>query len=248
MPFMTEGSRARPGRPRLVPDAGDLSGREQILDAAAELFVRHGFAATSTRMIAERVGIRQASLYYHFAGKDELLLELLTTSVRPSLEVVHAIERCAPDASPAAALYALALVDAHTLAVTPHNVGTLYLLPEIQYERYDAFRQDRLDLQLAYGRMGYAAATPEIRELGVDRIGALLLQLAEVVIQVRHTREPDQLDAETVAASCLRLCGLSTQQIGDAAAAAVAVLDACDDAAGGALTAISGEPSTTPDR
>jgi AcrR family transcriptional regulator len=239
-------SRPRPGRPRLVPDAGDLSGREQILDAAAELFVRHGFAATSTRMIAERVGIRQASLYYHFAGKDELLLELLTTSVRPSLEVVDAIEQRSPDASPAAALYALALVDAHTLAATPHNVGTLYLLPEIQYERYDAFRQDRLDLQLAYGRLGHEAATPEIRELGVDRIGALLLQLAEVVIQVRHTREPDNLDAETVASSCLRLCGLSREQIGDAAGAAAALLDACGDPAHGTLTATSGDPSKDP--
>lgn len=244
---MTESSsRARPGRPRLVPDEGDLSGREQILDAAAELFVRHGFAATSTRMIAERVGIRQASLYYHFAGKDELLLELLTTSVRPSLEVVDAIEQCVPDASPAAALYALALVDAHTLAATPHNVGTLYLLPEIQYERYDAFRQDRLDLQLAYGRLGHAAATLEIRELGVDRIGALLLQLAEVLIQVRRTREPDSLDAETVASSCLRLCGLSREQIGDAAGAAAAILDACGDPARGTLTATSGEPSRAP--
>src|SRR5690242_5159305 len=123
-------SRARLGRPRHTPEAlgADTPPRDQILDAAAALFVEHGFAATSTRMIAERVGIRQASLYYHFSGKDELLIELLTTSVRPSLEAVGRIEGLVPGtASAAAALYLLALIDVQTLSRTPHNIGTLYL-------------------------------------------------------------------------------------------------------------------------
>lgn len=39
-----------------------LIGEESPVDDAGELFVARGFAATSTREIAERVGIRQASL------------------------------------------------------------------------------------------------------------------------------------------------------------------------------------------
>ena len=75
--------RRRAGRPRLRPASdADVPPREEILDAAAGLFVSQGLAATTTRQIAERVGIRQASLYYYFAGKDEILLELLTQSVR----------------------------------------------------------------------------------------------------------------------------------------------------------------------
>ena len=75
-----------------------MAPRAQILDAAAELFVRQGLAATTTRQIADRVGIRQASLYYHFAGKDEILLELLTQSVRPSLLLAATLEsRCRDD-------------------------------------------------------------------------------------------------------------------------------------------------------
>lgn len=51
-----------------------MAPREEILDAAAGLFVDRGFEGTSTREIAEAVGIRQASVYYHFpSGKDEIL-------------------------------------------------------------------------------------------------------------------------------------------------------------------------------
>ncbi len=131
----------RVGRPRLIDDSdSDLSPREQILEVAAELFSENGFDATSTRAIAERVGIRQASLYYHFAGKDEILIELLTTSVRPSMDFVRQLEAQVPaGATPAGALYALAVIDVETLIRTPHNIGTLYLLPEVQHERYDGF-------------------------------------------------------------------------------------------------------------
>jgi AcrR family transcriptional regulator len=92
---------ARVGRPRAVPDAGSpLSPREQILDAAAALFAEHGLSGTSTRAIAERVGIRQASLYYHFAGKDDLLVELLTRSVRPASTWCAASRTSSPSAPP----------------------------------------------------------------------------------------------------------------------------------------------------
>lgn len=210
-------SRPRLGRPRHTPEetGADTSPREQILDAAAALFVEHGFAATSTRMIAERVGIRQASLYYHFSGKDELLIELLTTSVRPSLDAVVAIEALVPErATAAAALHLLASVDVDTLGRTPHNIGTLYLLPEIQHERYDDFRAERRQLQEAYGRLGTQAAAPGVlSRITSAQLGELLIQLTEVVIQIRRVREPDDSDADAIAMSCLRLCGLADDAI-----------------------------------
>jgi AcrR family transcriptional regulator len=211
---------ARPGRPRHAPGSGpaDATPREQILDAAAALFAERGFAATTTRLIAERVGIRQASLYYHFAGKDELLIELLTTSVRPSLDALRRIEALVPDrATAAAALYLLVLIDVETLCRTPHNIGTLYLLPEVQHERYDSFRAERQELQDAYGRLGARAAWPSVLA-GTDpqRLGELLIQLAEVVIQIRRSREPDGADAQTIAGSCLRLCGCPEPEIDQA--------------------------------
>ena len=49
------------------------STKQQILDAALELFSMRGFEATSIAQIAEAVGIRKASLYSHFAGKQDIL-------------------------------------------------------------------------------------------------------------------------------------------------------------------------------
>jgi len=220
--------RPRPGRPRHAPTSGPAGAtpREQILDAAAALFAERGFAATTTRLIAERVGIRQASLYYHFAGKDELLIELLTTSVRPSLDAVRRIEGLVPgSASAAAALYLLALIDVETLGRTPHNIGTLYLLPEVQHERYDSFRAERQELQDAYGRLGARAASPSVLAgTSAQRLGELLIQVTEVVIQIRRAREPDSADAQAIAASCLRLCGCPLPMIDRARSEAAELL------------------------
>ncbi len=200
-----------------------LSGREQILDAAAALFVESGFAGASTRAIADRVGIRQQSLYYHFAGKDEILVELLSNSVRPSNEFVSGIEARVPqEISAAGALYALASVDARTLRRTPHNIGILYLHPEVQDARFDAFRDERTQLRAAYGRLGAAAAHPDVAaSLDASRLGVLLIQIAEVVIQLRRDGETDRDDEATVAASCLRLVGLTSSEIDSARAEAV---------------------------
>jgi AcrR family transcriptional regulator len=209
-------TRPRQGRPRHTPpsDPG-TSAREQILDAAGALFVERGIASTSTRMIAERVGIRQASLYYHFATKEEILAELLATSVRPSLQMVERIQALVPErATSAAALYAVAAMDVRTLSRTPYNIGTLYLLPEVRTERFDAFRAERGRLQESYGTLGALAAAEGVaRSLPAERLGELLIQLVEVVIQIRRSREPEAADTEVIASSCLRLCGLGEPEV-----------------------------------
>lgn len=46
--------------------------RAAILAAAEDLFAEHGFAATRLEDVAERVGIRRASIVYHFRDKTEL--------------------------------------------------------------------------------------------------------------------------------------------------------------------------------
>jgi AcrR family transcriptional regulator len=203
--------RRRAGRPRLRPASDtEVAPRAEILDAAAELFVSQGLAATTTRQIAARVGIRQASLYYYFAGKDEILLELLTQSVRPSLEVAAELEsRCRDD--PAAGLYALALIDVATLTRAPHNVATLYLTPEVQAQEFAPFRAERAQLQAVYGRLGRAASAGH----GMDEplTAALLMQLVESVIQLRRTGALRDGYGHEIAAACLRLVGLGPAEV-----------------------------------
>jgi AcrR family transcriptional regulator len=52
------------------------STRERILEVALELFNEQGYAETSLREIADRLGVTKAALYYHFERKEDILLEL----------------------------------------------------------------------------------------------------------------------------------------------------------------------------
>ena len=165
------------------------------------------------------MGIRQASLYYYFTGKDEILLELLTQSVRPSLQAAAALES-QYRADPAAGLYALALTDVATLAQAPHNVAVLYLMPEIQGEEFAPFRAERAQLQASYGRLGHAASADH----GMDEslTATLLMQLVESVIQLRRTGELRDGYGHEIAAACLRLIGLEPADIARARATGLA--------------------------
>ncbi|GAA0993539.1 TetR/AcrR family transcriptional regulator [Subtercola frigoramans] len=209
---------ARAGRPRAnsTDQVSSLTGREQILDAAAALFAELGFSGTSTRAIADRVGIRQQSLYYHFAGKDDILAELLSDSVHPSINFIDLIKARVPaHVSAAGALFALACVDIQTLRRARRNIGTLYLLPEVQEPRFEAFRAERTSLREAYGQLGTAAASPEIRPLlDPATIGTILMQIVEVVIQLRRNGERTIGDDDlTIATTCLRAVSLTTPEI-----------------------------------
>jgi AcrR family transcriptional regulator len=55
---------------------GDAT-RAQIIDAARDLLREDGFAATTTRAVAERANVRLSLVHYHFGGKGPLLAALL---------------------------------------------------------------------------------------------------------------------------------------------------------------------------
>lgn len=211
---MSTTPRARVGRPRAHAGSTELEPREEILDAAAALFVENGFAATTTRAIAERIGIRQASLYYHFSGKDDILAELLERTVRPGIDVARML-REDPAIMPATALHTLAVRDIQTLTDAPHNVGTLYLLPEANRDRFDGFRAARRELRDAYGAFARDAATDVVREAWTaSELGSAIIHLVEIVIPLR--RDGETIDAVRVADACLRLCGLDEAAIAEA--------------------------------
>ncbi|WCJ58979.1 TetR/AcrR family transcriptional regulator [Fontisphaera persica] len=50
--------------------------REQILEAARDLFVSRGYEAVTMRELADRIGYTATALYYHFPDKASLLHEL----------------------------------------------------------------------------------------------------------------------------------------------------------------------------
>jgi AcrR family transcriptional regulator len=54
-----------------------LSKREQLIQAALELFSRRGYHAVGVDAISERAGITKKTLYHHFKSKEELILAAL---------------------------------------------------------------------------------------------------------------------------------------------------------------------------
>lgn len=201
--------RSRPGRPRHIQAVdSQLTPKAQILDVAARLFTDQGYAATSTRDIADAVGIRQASLYYHFAGKPAILEELLQMSVRPTIDQIDKVEAVAKEHGAASSLYALVRIDTLTLVDAPHNCGRLPsfldVLSQVESKPYKLVRRG---LEIAYGRLGAQVA-------GININGVMLAHLVEIVVTFRSEGiDVNEATRHAVAASALRACGATQEQI-----------------------------------
>src|SRR5512147_3140366 len=65
--------------------------RENILEAAAQVFRQKGFHGTSMQDIAEAVNLQKASLYHHVSSKQEILLALLDRALELLLERISTI-------------------------------------------------------------------------------------------------------------------------------------------------------------
>lgn len=65
--------------------------REDILEAAAQVFRQKGFHGASMKDIADAVHLQKASLYHHVSSKQEILLDLLDRALDMLLERISDI-------------------------------------------------------------------------------------------------------------------------------------------------------------
>ena len=63
---------ARRGRPKKTKTAGAGETREAILNAAEDLFSKHGFYGVTIREVAREAGVDTALVHYYFGAKKEL--------------------------------------------------------------------------------------------------------------------------------------------------------------------------------
>lgn len=61
--------------------------REQIIQTATDVFATEGFEGTALKRVAELVGVKEATLFHYFRGKQELLTAVLAERDRRSLAV-----------------------------------------------------------------------------------------------------------------------------------------------------------------
>src|SRR4029453_6792108 len=59
--------------------------REQIIQTATDVFATEGFEGTALKRVAELVGVKEATLFHYFKGKQELLTAVLTERDKRSL-------------------------------------------------------------------------------------------------------------------------------------------------------------------
>ena len=157
--------------------------RAELVRVAARLFREKGFDGTTTRDIADAVGMRSGSSYYHFANKHELLMAVMEEGLRQGLARTHA----------ALADETLTALERFTRLVRTHY-GILHdtgsdFIPVMLYDwrslpaqykrriielkdRYDAIWQRTLDELHAQGRLRADAKLARLIILGAINFSA----------------------------------------------------------------------------
>jgi AcrR family transcriptional regulator len=118
-------------RPSRLPkkeesSAGTTSAR--ILDAAADLFGEKGFYAATTRELATRLKIQQASLYHHVSNKEELLHRIC----RQVMDCFLTDLPVALDQAETASGRISAFIDAHLQVMAQNPRQTLVVVTEFR--------------------------------------------------------------------------------------------------------------------
>jgi AcrR family transcriptional regulator len=132
----------------------------RVLIAAARAFRQKGYAASTTREIAEMVGLQKASLYHHIEGKEQLLYELCVDSLEHIQANVAAI--VALEASPIQRLRAA--IKAHVTAMLEDQDKHATMLVELR-SLSGGRRDDVIRLRDGYEDM-LAAIVVECQQAG----------------------------------------------------------------------------------
>ena len=76
------------GIPERASDPVPPDTRASILRRAHDLFTRQGYRGTSVRQLTSGLGLTPAALYYHFTGKEEVLVGVLAPMERDGEAII----------------------------------------------------------------------------------------------------------------------------------------------------------------
>jgi AcrR family transcriptional regulator len=187
---------------------------EAIHEAAANLFYRQGYAATSLREIAGEVGIQVGSLYNHIESKDELLRTLMERIMGELLSAMR--EATAEVAGPDERL--IAALDCHLRFHATHSrdvfIGNTELrsLPDEQRRQVISQRDDYEQLLRRFVREACAErGAPVSHDFRLETYA--IVAIGTHVASWYRTGGPMTLDqvVDGYTATILRLLGLPTK-------------------------------------
>jgi AcrR family transcriptional regulator len=141
--------------------------REELLAAALRVFARRGYRDAGVDDIAAEAGYSKGALYWHFAGKDELLVALLDERIdAPMREMVALLASAPPErdmSEEAARAFARKLAGQRDALLLEREYWSLAIRDPDLRARY-VERQRRLREDMAAGLVARAEhlGTPEL--------------------------------------------------------------------------------------
>jgi AcrR family transcriptional regulator len=196
------GARRR-GRPRANGRVSTLEPKEEILAAAARLFSRRGVGATRITDVAEAVGVSPPSIYYHFAGLDDIVRALLDYVVDESAAFATASATGA--GTPARRLHALVAQHVGRLLAGPFDLWFVVGMRDVDGNRYPSATRQARAWRDAVARMvvdGIAAG--QFRAVDPELAVAAVSGLVYAALQERHRgRVVDPMDIADLAVGAL---------------------------------------------
>jgi AcrR family transcriptional regulator len=70
--------------------------QSRVIDAALELFARHGVGGTSLQMIADELGVTKAAVYHQYHSKDDIILAAAMAELAGLRGVIERAEELQP--------------------------------------------------------------------------------------------------------------------------------------------------------
>jgi AcrR family transcriptional regulator len=173
----------RPGRAR------HEDRREAIIEAATEAFYRHGYGGASLRDIARQAGITQATVYYHFKNKEEILLTIITEFSDQLFQAL--LSALARDADPVARLRHA--IERHILFTKTHRREVKIILEDKKFLG-EALNARVKEKERAIFSL-YRSYLQELQRTGLIRDGDLIpttFSLFGVINSLYHWYRPEK--------------------------------------------------------
>jgi len=150
---------------------------EALLESAARVLVREGYARATTDRIAQTAGVSIGTLYEYFANKDDLFDALIRRELAAVVEAVAGTDL--PAKAPLAEkLQRLVLVAMGAMRHGPELIRSLEQVPRAAFRRRLADARTRV---VAYVRGLLEAHRDELRITDLDRAAFVIVSAAEGV-------------------------------------------------------------------
>jgi AcrR family transcriptional regulator len=210
---MRQGPR-EPRKPRTFTEAAR---RAQIIEAAIDTIADVGFGRASLARIGERVGISKGLIGYHFAGKDDLIEQVIVEVLEQGKAYMRPriVEAMSTGSG-----FLRAYIESN-LAYMREQRNYMVAIVEIERSGLTADGQERFHIradaideavQTLRQHLAYYQAVGDLRPDFDPNVMAVAIRAATDAVLHRYARDPD-LDIDNYASEVVTIFDLATRSM-----------------------------------